>query len=254
MTSKPYYTDHELICRVWDVEMIKCLVHRRVYYIANEMRREELNELWVTGAVARETASFGRNWGYYVGMDEISNYYVVEHEKKRQAHLDAICAANPLIENKRENLSIGCLTHHPVSTGLVELAGDGKTAKGMWYCISQETTSLPGGSAEALWLMEKLAIDFQKEGDGWRIWHLIIATDLYCEAGTDYSLQPVYSDPATDPVAQEFGVPTIRMLTHDTTFNWWDNYPPAPEPYFTFTNDISYGHEGHPHYKMERAR
>ncbi|MGI5937053.1 MAG: hypothetical protein ACOX7I_09720 [Oscillospiraceae bacterium] len=34
------------------------------------------------------------------------------------------------------------------------------------------------------------------------------------------------------------------MLTHDATFNWWNAYPFIPQPYETFTDDISYGPEG----------
>lgn len=47
MASSRQYTDEELIQRVWDVEEIKKLIHKRVIYIANEMRKEELNDLWV---------------------------------------------------------------------------------------------------------------------------------------------------------------------------------------------------------------
>ena len=46
-------------------------------------------------------------------------------------------------------------------------------------------------------------------------------------------------------MAVEFGTPTIPMVTHDATFNWWDNYPPMPRPYETFADEISYGPEGY---------
>ena len=48
----------------------------------------------------------------------------------------------------------------PVTTALVELAGDGQTAKGLWYSIGQRTTSRPDGTAEALWVTTKIGIDF----------------------------------------------------------------------------------------------
>ena len=44
MANSRQYTDEELIQRVWDVEEIKKLIHKRVIYIANEMRKEELND------------------------------------------------------------------------------------------------------------------------------------------------------------------------------------------------------------------
>ena len=83
MANSRQYTDEELIQRVWDVEEIKKLIHKRVIYIANEMRKEELNDLWVQNSEHKKTASFGRNTGYYTGMDAIHDYYVVHHQKER---------------------------------------------------------------------------------------------------------------------------------------------------------------------------
>ena len=113
----PNYTDEELIRRVWDVEEIKKVCARRCYYVANDWRQQELDELWVTGEEARKTASFGRNWGYYVGMDAIRDYYVTAHDQK----IDALPGSQH---------ADGCLFMHPASTGLVYEAFDGKTARG----------------------------------------------------------------------------------------------------------------------------
>lgn len=229
------YSNEQLIARVWDVEEIKKVVHKRVYYIAGDRRQEELDDLWVSLADNKKTASFGRNWGYYVGMDEIKKYYVDSHNGKLSIQQKDNGAAGP---------NVGNLYSHPASTGLVRLAGDGKTAKGMWYCIAQETLAKPDGTADARWMLERIAIDFIKEGEQWKIWHMVIAADLNCEAGEDYSKQPVYVDWDTDTVKCEFGKPAIEVLTHDSTFNWWDDYPFIPQPYDTFTDDISYGPEG----------
>lgn len=230
------YTDEELISRVWDVEDIKKLVNKRVYYIAEDRRADEINDLWVSEPNNCMTASFGRNWGNYVGLDEIRRYYV-------DSHNDWLLVQKS--QNGAADINVGNIYAHPASTGLVELAGDGKTAKGMWYCIAQETTAQQDGSADARWILEKLAIDFIKEPDGWKIWHMVIAMDLNCEAGEDYSAQPVYVEWESDAVKCEFGTPTIKKLVHDSTFNWWDNYPPIPEPYDTFSDAVSYGPEGY---------
>lgn len=221
------YTTEETMLRVWDVEEIKKLMGKRVYYIANEWRAKELEDLWVRDPELQKTASFGRNTGYYVGMDAIRAYYVEKHAAEMGEGL-------------------GYLSNHPASTGLVREAEDGKTAKGMWYSIAQETRPNGDGTALALWMPEKIGVDFVKEADGqWRIWHIMIANDLVCEAGTDNEKDPVYVDYGTDPVAVEFGTPTIQKLVHDQTFNWWDNYPPMPVPYETWSDDISYGPEGY---------
>jgi hypothetical protein len=228
--------DITLICRVWDVEDIKTLVSKRVYYIAGDMRREELDELWVHDAEAQKSSSFGRNWGWYTGMEEIRRYYVDAHEAFLRTQMR---------ENHAAAENIGNLYAHPATTGLVELAGDGKTARGLWYAIAQETISRPDGTAEARWMLEKIAIDFLKEEDGWKIWHLMIAADLSCLAGEDYSKQPVYPDPETNPIRLEFGKPSVEALIHDSTFNWWDDYPPIPKPYESFSGSMGYGPEGY---------
>jgi hypothetical protein len=220
------FTTEETIARVWDVEEIKKLMSRRVFYQANEWREKEIDELWVSDPELQKTASFGRNTGYYVGMDAIRAYYVDKH-------------------NAEMGEGVGYLTNHPITTGLVREAEDGKTAKGMWYSIAQETRPQADGTGLALWMPEKIGVDFVKEADGWKIWHIIIANDLVCEAGTNNELDPVYVDFATDPVAVEFGTPTIQKLVHDQTFNWWDNYPPMPQAYETWSDDISYGPEGY---------
>jgi hypothetical protein len=220
------FTTEETIARVWDVEEIKKLMARRVYFQANEWREKEIDELWVSDPELQKTASFGRNTGYYVGLDAIRAYYVDKH-------------------NAEMGEGVGYLTNHPITTGLVREAEDGKTAKGMWYSIAQETRPQEDGTGLALWMPEKIGVDFVKEADGWKIWHIIIANDLVCEAGTNNELDPVYVDFATDPVAVEFGTPTIQKLVHDQTFNWWDNYPPMPQPYETWSDEISYGPEGY---------
>ena len=208
------YSDDELIRRVWDVEEIKKLMYKRSVYIANDWRARELDELWVGEPEHQATASFGKNIGWYVGLDNIRAWYDKKHGD-------------------------GYMAFHPATTGLVELAGDGRTAKGLFYSIANETED-----GRALWMPEKIGVDFVKEGDAWKIWHLVAALDLTCEAGEDYSQQDPYPDYTTDPVMVEFGEPTIRQLIHDGTFNWWDNYPAMPEPYETWSDDISYGPEG----------
>ena len=146
----------------------------------------------------------------------------------------------------------GCLFHHPISTGLVQEAYDGKTARGLWYCISQETLPTSDTETDARWYMEKLAIDFLKEDGQWKIWHVVVATDLQSEAGTNYMEQPVDLPDEENHAFVEFGTPTLSMRVHNERYNWLDNYPPAPVPYMTFDEDNSYGPEGHPdHWEVE---
>ena len=247
-----FFTEDELIDRVWDREEIQKLVAKRVFLSANEERRREINDLWVSEEKNRRTASYGKNWGYYVGMDNIVKYYVVGHHDKLMENLHLCAQADPGISDAPENCGFGYMSVRPVTTPLIEIAGDGKTAKGLWYVIGQETSRKPDGSGDPMWLSEKLGIDFIREADGWKIWHLVEIRDICCRAGEDYSKQEVIvtpDDPALSEIKAEFGTPDLEMLTHDSRFNWRDNYPWMPEPYFSFSDEISYGPKGHPDFK-----
>ena len=102
--------------RVWDVEQVKQLMHKRVFLQTWDRRQEELDTLWVTDPELQKTASYGSNWGYYVGMEAIRGYYVDAH----QARLEEQRAANGAQE-----VNVGNMYAHPLTTGLVELRACG---------------------------------------------------------------------------------------------------------------------------------
>lgn len=244
------YSDLERIIRVWDIEKVKDLMSRRTLMDANGEHEKELAQLWVSDPEYKKTASFGKNWGYYVGMDEIERYYVTQYNERRSAQLAAISAADPSVENIPENLGYGSFAIQPLSTPHIILADDGKTAQGTWYSIGQESYGLPGGEADAKWHCQKICADLVKEADGsWKIWHLFISSDFMIGAGHDTSeLQSIYIR-GTSPDEKSFGKPTVSMLAHDPSYTWGDNYPPLGDTYETYSDEIGYGPEGHPKYE-----
>ena len=224
----------ETILRVWDAEQIKDLMSRRAMYSSNEERERELNELWVTRPENRETASFGRNYGYYVGMDAIRSYYVDAHRARV-----ARCGG------------VGCMEAHAVSSPYLILAEDGQTARGLWYSIGHETYPGSDGGLTPLWVMDKVAADFIKEDGAWKIWHLILSNDVWNPASVPMDALPDKLPEEMDWVKEEFGHPTVEMKTHEPLYLWSDNYPPMPEPYETYDPRHSYAPEGHPNYRKE---
>ena len=66
----------ERIQRVWDMEECKKLAAKQMFYYANDDRKGMIEELWVREPENAKTASFGRNWGFYLGIDEIERYFV----------------------------------------------------------------------------------------------------------------------------------------------------------------------------------
>ncbi len=228
-TKRPVYSDEERIVRVWDIETIKDLMSLRAIMDANGEHAEELAQLWVSDPQYQATASFGRNWGYYVGMDQIRRYYV-----------DLFATQNVC--------NTGYFSLQPISTPHVVLADDGKTAQGTWYSIGVDCRGQEDGGAECNWKAEKICADFVKQEDGWKIWHLFLSWDYSVEAGRSASEYNSIYIRGTGADEIEFGTPTIPMLAHDPSYTWCDNYPPLNAAYATFTDQISYGPEGHPNY------
>lgn len=237
------FTEEEWLQRLWDVEDVKQLMAKRCYYIFNDARRAELNDLWVKKPENRKTASYGSNWGYYVGMDAIADYYVIKHDRDMKQRLQKYAEHDPHGSWEEKT---GYMNMHTLSTPLVKLSQDGKTCRGMWYDMTAQNDGNPDGTAQELLLPWVVACDLIKEDGQWKIWHLFMSNDMFITIGKPVSEIPIYPEPGQDPVRKEFGEPTIPMLAHDNTFGWADMYPPMPEAYYTFDNLNSYGPDGHP--------
>ena len=162
--------------------------------------------------------------------------------------------ANPKIEVKKENFQLGALLMHSLTTPLIQVAADGKTAQGMWYSLGQVTNAGPDGKASGQWMHERYAVDFIREGEDWKIWHFFVGTDLGCEAGKPFTgkLGPapgVEPDPQAEEnrkammaIMEALPKPTIPMELYHCKYGW-HNEPHFPRPYATHTAEISYGPE-----------
>ncbi len=228
------YSELETMLRVWSIEQVKDLMSRRAMYSANEQRSRELEELWVSDPEHQKPASFGRRYGYYVGMDAIRSYYV-------DAHAARIAPLN----------GVGYMECHATSSPYVELAADGKSARGLWYSLGQETYPGPDGNPRGLWVNDKIAADFLLEEDGWKIWHLVLSNDVWHPAGIPMQAMPDKLPVEMDWIRAEFGTPTVEMEVHNPLYLWSDDYPTMPPAYETITLEQSYGPWGHPKYKKE---
>ena len=228
--AKPVYTDEERIDRLMSQEEIKDLMGRRAMYQANDWRDRELRELWVDDE-NQSTASYGRNWGYYTGMDNIRAWYVDSLNER-------------ITDDNR-----GVIVMHPITTPLVVLADDGKTAQGTWWSLGFEGRP-EGDGAQVDWYGIRLAADFVRQADGsWRIWHLFESNDYEYATGAGMSACKSFPEKGTLKPEIEFGTPTIPMAAHNRSFGWVDGYPHLPDAYKTFDEDFGFGPEGNPRYE-----
>lgn len=207
---------------VIDRDEIEQIMGRRTIYAANEERGKEISELWVNTPEYVKTACFGGTWGFHEGMEAVYSYYVTMHERWL------------------ENFPLGSASVHPLRAPAIQIAADGKTAKGLWYSLGHITT----GGKEALWVGRKVAVDFVKEGGRWKIWHLCEVHDSTLTPGEDFGNQKPSPASGEDPLEEEFGTPTIKVKTHERLLCWTDDFPWMPEPYERMLPELEYSANG----------
>ena len=75
----------------------------------------------------------------------------------------------------------GIFSIHAVTTEVIEVAEDGKTARGIWISPGAEAKHSVRGDLEAYWIWGKYPIDFIKEDGEWHFWKFRIPHDLLCD-------------------------------------------------------------------------
>lgn len=103
--------------------------------------QRELDELW---ALNEPDAGWRSDEGYWVDKDVLINYYVTYFDTFRAVDLKAFVEKHLQVAETKDNLGAGTSMFHTNSTPVIEIAGDGKTAKGIWYSVGQ-VTQTPGG-------------------------------------------------------------------------------------------------------------
>lgn len=213
------YTNAELAVRLWDKEEIRHTMNRLCYYIGNGELRECLNDLWVQAH--RRTAALGYNNGFYVGMDEIVRHWVLEQPQEKP---------------------VGSARMETLTTPLIKLHGDGKTGQYQGYMPGFQSKVREDGSLETYLTLNMCFADLIKEGEQWKIWHLILMHDHTMEAGKPYGRVPSFG--WQDPLEAEFGIPTVQRELHDASYGWELLYDDMPRELPYYVEKYSYGPEG----------
>lgn len=88
----------------------------------------------------------------------------------RQIGIDSIMEGQKLFTTAPLN---GEWWLHPVTTPMIEVAGDGKTARGLFFSLGPEANrEIKDGQARGYWSCGKYTVDFIKENGEWKIWHI----------------------------------------------------------------------------------
>lgn len=214
-------------------------------HILLKLEKKIYADLWSM----REDVCIGINEGYYVGAEAVQGYFEAQHQKTERINqvLRKIFPDKVAGKTEEETYGIGTMNYFPLDTPVIEIAADGETAKGIW-ALRNTYSDVTTGGPEAYWQWGWVAVDFIRENDDYKIWHLLLLNDVHVRAG-----QKLHETYVPYPDLPEFAAlagfqipePTIRITIRplyapDRPFT---QPPRLPEPYDTFENTFSYGCE-----------
>lgn len=241
--GKPMTTEQK-VQRSLDILEIQNTTSLHEYYHNALMHCEELANIW-----ARKTPgiTWTNNTDKYIGEASVQKFY---------------CAGVPKGQQK-----VGALWYHMLTTPVVEVSGDGKTAKAIYMSFGNVSGAMgPDPKGAAQWTQEKYGFDLVKEGGRWKIWHLRTYVDFYSpfekswlEPGANIAAAgaappgggappPGAAPPGEKPrnqagVKEEPGV-SFQMAAPDEKGAFYEGYnikkvpklePDLPTPYCTFS-------------------
>ncbi|MDR0518476.1 MAG: nuclear transport factor 2 family protein [Clostridiales Family XIII bacterium] len=230
------YTTEQLTER-WEAHNEICnLVGRFSFYELLRDTETIKRRLWCEDA---EGASLGLNDGYYIGIAEIRKYYDAVKASDLCKAAIAKDRHHDVFEGKAADdiIGVGSLMVLNLTTPVLEIAKDMKTAKGLWSFMGGSVEHHAPGGPSAVNRWGRIGIDFVKESTGWRIWHMIVAVDFEAPMGENWVMPNIFPEPLIPFTMQRKN----HELYHERRV--YTSFPEVPVAYGTFAETFSYGPE-----------
>ena len=238
-------TSEQLVGIFEDQRDLKNLMGKVCYTSLLKQEDKMVGRFWS----AREDICLGVNRGYYVGRKAVSGYYdaVYQHTVKSTEFLKKAFPERMEKLSPEEQFGAGSMDVKPMDTAVVEIAGDGETAKGIWYSRGTYNDITPQGPV-AFWDYAVFACDFVRENGAWKILHMLRLSDIVVPGGkywgTTYEPYPDLPEFAGTR-GFEAPEPTVKKTLHEAYYPGrpFMPLPEPPVPYETFAETFSYGYE-----------
>lgn len=237
-------SDTQSLVKWEDRRAIKNLMGKYTSACLIKKELEIFDTFWSGGS---EDVCLGFNDGYYVGTNAVKGYYQAVHQNtQKKAEIIKNVFADKLTDKEAEDMyGAGPFDNRPVSTPLIEIAGDGKTAKGIWQSTGSYADITASGPV-SFWTWGFYTVDFIKENGFWKIWHLSYVNDVdtmcgqtWTRANIPFPEAPAFSD-ASECILPEYCVTVpVRERYHEK--RPFTKTPRLPEPYEMFADTFSYG-------------
>lgn len=195
----------------------------------------------------RGDVCLGLNNGFYKGSQAVKGYYdALAAEVKLSSQLVQKAFPEELgSKTEEEILGVGMITYLPFESQVIEIAEDGKTAKGVWN-IRGSGCHLETCGPVAHWTFGYAAVDFILEDEEWKIWHMQILYNVDHPCGTSFCDEPKKYEPVEvfAPIGEfKLPEPNVPVTLFETFYADRPKAQPpkCPEPYATFDETFSYG-------------
>lgn len=208
---------------------------------------EELKNTWSS----QEDICLGLNHGWYIGRREVARYFQTkrENDAKKAAVLQKIFPDKLGEDSPADTLKgVGILEEKPMANPVIEIAGDRKTAKGIWYSQGSYSDITSRGPM-AFWTWGCFAVDFVREDGHWKIWHLQYLEDIKGPVGTNSALNETDRFPKLPEFEDINTLEDAAPTRKETLREYYSPYRPftklirMPEPYDVFEKTFSYGYK-----------
>lgn len=238
------YTSEQLVGIFEDQRDLKNLMGKICYTILLKQEKDMVRSFWSS----RADICLGTNDGYYDGAEAVGGYYqaVHAHTVEATAFLKKAFPDRMGKLSEEEQFGAGSMDVKPMDTAVIEIAGDGETAKGIWYSRGTYNDVTPQGPL-AYWKLGIYACDFVRENGQWKIWHMLNLTDVLVPGGRSWGDKEVapYPDLPEWAEAKPFVAPAPNkpQVLRETYYPGrpFSPLPEPPVPYETFADTFSYG-------------
>lgn len=185
--------------------------------------------------------------GVFEGVDGARRCLVDVEKIFERSHAAGMRRTFPDIEFGSDHA--GLFESEVTGIPIIEVAGDGKTAKALWTALQAHgKTHEHDPKPQASWVWWRNAIDFVKEDGEWKIWHWLRNPFFVANYTKDWVDVSVTLPPVPPPGTQK-GIPGHGGNPDRATTKMYDSYritreprywPRAPEPYATFDESEAY--------------
>ena len=189
-------------------------------YFHTAMRNKDYVKLWAE----RPDDLLVLPWGYYRGIEGVRACYLQDHGDR----------SDPEIQNSP--ILKGGMMMHCMDTEVLEVAADGRTARGCWMspghesCFIPDFEKIPGWRkgdpvppaapmvSSCEWAWSKYQVDFIREDGVWKFWKM--------------RLWPIYKT--------DFYVPWTEHPEMDEVDFPFHNHTPLPKPNWAWDPEVFY--------------